>query len=483
MVFRELFLNAHRPAVALLGVMSLMVSLVAAQAQAQTQAQAPSGEEGTPALLLILDASGSMKADDGSGRVKIAASQEALIQMVDALPEGAPVGLRVYGHRVSNAAKDKAEGCLDTELVVPVQALDRRAMKRAIDQVQARGWTPVGASLRAAEQDLPASGERTVVLVSDGIDSCAPPDPCEVARELAQRGTHLKVHTIGFQIDGPAREQLQCIAEATGGTYQDAPDAAALSSQLKQLSTRAIRAFASEGKPVAGGTSFRDAPKLESGLYKDTILPGEELWYAVELQAKQGLVMKATLDRMSNEGGGGMFEVQLINQDLKHLCCGGGGDYRGYETNISERVVSVGVRSGDIGTEESAVNAKQPGTYYVRVTWEANVAPVEAQLELSVEVTGDKKEKGADASVTPPASEPPAVQQGETGQGAGQPAVQQGQTGQGAGQSNRLLLLGLAALGVLVVALAALLVVVLRRKQGGGRPPGMNQRRTERPAV
>jgi hypothetical protein len=61
--------------------------------------------------------------------------------------------------------------------------------------------------------------------------------------------------------------------------------------------------------------------------------------------------------------------------------------------------------------------------------------------------------------------------------------VQQGQTGQGAGQSNRLLLLSLAALGVLVVALSALRVVVLRRKQGGERPPGMNQSRTERPVV
>jgi len=381
MVFRELLLNAHRPAIALLGVMSLVGSLVAAQAQAQ----APS-EEGAPALLLILDSSGSMKADDGSGRVKLAAAKEALNQMVDALPDGAPVGLRVYGHRVSNAAKDKAEGCLDTELIVPVQALDRRAMKSAIERVQARGWTPVGSSLRAAEQDLPASGERTVVLVSDGIDSCAPPDPCDVARELARRGTHLKVHTIGFQIDGQARAQLQCIAEATGGTYQDAPDAAALSSQLKQLSTRAIRAFEAEGKPVSGG-SFRAAPKLESGLYKDTILPGEELWYAVELQAGQGLVLKATLDRMSEKGRGGLFEVRLINPDLKNLCCGGG--FRGYEVNIRQRVVSVGVQSGAIGTEESARTAKKPGTYYVRILWKADVAPVEAPLELSVEVTGE----------------------------------------------------------------------------------------------
>ena len=99
-------MNAHRTAIALLGVMSLVVNPVAAQAQAH----APSSDEKAPALLLILDASGSMKADDGSGRAKVAASKDALNQMVDALPDGAPVGLRVYGHRVSNAAKDKSRG-------------------------------------------------------------------------------------------------------------------------------------------------------------------------------------------------------------------------------------------------------------------------------------------------------------------------------------------------------------------------------------
>ncbi|HLL55718.1 MAG TPA: VWA domain-containing protein [Myxococcaceae bacterium] len=504
MVFRELFLNAHRPAIALLGVMSLVVNLVAAQAQAQApssekeaqaqaqapsseaqaqaQAQAPSSEKEAPALLLILDASGSMKADDGSGRVKIAASKEALNQMVDALPDGAPVGLRVYGHRVSNAAKDKAEGCLDTELIVPVQALDRRAMKSAIARVQARGWTPVGSSLRAAEKDLPASGARTVVLVSDGIDSCAPPDPCDVARELARRGTDLKVHTIGFQIDGQARAQLQCIAEATGGTYQDAPDAAALSSQLKQLSTRAMRAFAAEGKPVSGGSSFRDAPKLESGLYKDTIMPGEELWYAVDLKAGQQLVMKATLDRKSDKGGGGLFEVKLVNPALKGLSSGDGADPRGYEVNIRERVVSVGVQSGTIANKEQYKTVNEPGTYYARIEWKADVAPIEAPLELSVEITGDKK--GADASVTPAATKPPAAQAASvTPAATAPPAGQQGETGQGASRSNRLLLLSVAGLGLLVVILGALLVYALRRKQGQARVAGMDQNRAEPPPV
>jgi Ca-activated chloride channel family protein len=57
---------------------------------------------GTAPLLLIFDSSGSMRGDDGSSRPKIVAAKEALTRLVDELPEGTPVGLRVYGHRVPN---------------------------------------------------------------------------------------------------------------------------------------------------------------------------------------------------------------------------------------------------------------------------------------------------------------------------------------------------------------------------------------------
>jgi Ca-activated chloride channel family protein len=101
-----------------------------------TRSQAPLSEDNASSLLLILDASGSMNSDDGSGQSKIAAAKQALYQVVDSLPEGSQVGLRVYGHRASNSEKDRAAGCRDTELISPVQPLSRRAMKDSIGRTR-----------------------------------------------------------------------------------------------------------------------------------------------------------------------------------------------------------------------------------------------------------------------------------------------------------------------------------------------------------
>src|SRR4051812_50212357 len=53
---------------------------------------------------------------------------------------------------------------------------------------------------------------------------------------------------------------------------------------------------AAQGEPVVGGGSFANAPLLEPGSYRDTILPGERLYYAIRLQAGQQLRVRAKLD-------------------------------------------------------------------------------------------------------------------------------------------------------------------------------------------
>lgn len=132
-----------------------------------------------------------------------------------------------------------------------------------------------------------------------------------------------------------------------------------------------------------GGAAFREAPPLESGLYTDTILANESLWYAVELQENQELVVRATLDRlMQGREVGALFEVQIVSPDLEDLCCG---DARGYHINLENRVVSAGARSGIIGSDESL----PAGTYYIRATCEKCAQHTREQpLELGVEVLG-----------------------------------------------------------------------------------------------
>ncbi|HUG86695.1 MAG TPA: VWA domain-containing protein [Euzebya sp.] len=229
---------------------------------------------GNAPVLLIMDASGSMNADDGSGQPKIEAARQALTTLIDGLPEEATVGLRAYGHRTPNT--DREAGCADTELLVPVGTGNRDQLRAAVSGLQASGFTPIGSSLRAALEDLPPDELRTVVLVSDGIDTCAPPAACEVARQIVAEGVQLRVETVGFQVDAAAAAELQCIAEVTGGTYRPADDAEDLA--------RELRANIPSGTPIEGGPTPAEAVVITPGQYVDVLAYPQQRWYAVRLR-------------------------------------------------------------------------------------------------------------------------------------------------------------------------------------------------------
>jgi hypothetical protein len=267
---------------------------------------------------------------------------------------------------------------------MPVGPLDPDAMKAAIGSYQAKGYTPIGFSLQEGARDLPPEGERTIILVSDGEDTCAPPDPCEVAKGLKAQGIGLKIETVGFQVDPAARTQLQCIATATGGTYRDAPNAGELASGLQQISGRALREYQAHGGAVKGGAAFRDAPILGPGLYTDTLLGREQLWYGVNLQVGQELVVRATLvgspagnpTALEMLRSGGTFKAVFVTPDLQDF-------YTHTESNIGHlghETVSVANRTG--------VVSQRPGTWYVRVFQEDAEVGRPLPLEIEIQVLG-----------------------------------------------------------------------------------------------
>ncbi|MFQ6855128.1 hypothetical protein AAIB46_30220 [Streptomyces sp. 35M1] len=59
------------------------------------------------------------------------------------------------------------------------------------------------------------------------------PSGCAGTR-LARAGVGLRIDTVGFQVNGAAREQLACVAAAGSGRYYDAPDADALTRRLQR---------------------------------------------------------------------------------------------------------------------------------------------------------------------------------------------------------------------------------------------------------
>lgn len=187
---------------------------------AATAAHAQAGD-----AILILDASGSMwgRVD---GQTKISAARRAVDSILAKWRPQDRLGLMAYGHRSKGQ-------CDDIELVVPVGAFDAGRIKAAVRALSPKGKTPIADSLRAAARALRSSENKaTVILVSDGIETCAP-DPCAVAAELKKSGVHFTAHVIGFDVADPvAKSQLQCIARATGGVYLDARNADGLENAL-----------------------------------------------------------------------------------------------------------------------------------------------------------------------------------------------------------------------------------------------------------
>jgi Ca-activated chloride channel family protein len=248
---------------------------------------APPTADRDGSLIMVLDSSGSMAGPDGSGHTRIESARTAVGSVVDSLPDGYPTGLRVYG-------AGKTHGCDDTSSAQPVTALDRAAMKRAVAAVQPKGDTPTALALTKAAADLPAQGRRTILLVSDGESNCGAPKPCDVAAQLAGDGLKLRIDTVGFQVKGAARDELECIARAGHGAYYDAPDAAALARQLVRASQLSADAYRMQGTPVTGGASPAKAAAIGPGQYTDTIGPGETRWYSVALDAASTADLSAT---------------------------------------------------------------------------------------------------------------------------------------------------------------------------------------------
>lgn len=220
-------------------------------------------------MQIVLDASGSMAEPAGDGQSKIQAARSALTTMIDGMPAGAQVGMRVYGATAA-PGKDTAAACSDSQQVVPVGTLDKAAMKQAVNKYAPKGQTPTAYALSQAAKDLGTSGQRSIVLVSDGEATCSP-DPCVTAKELAKQGVDLRVDVIGFKVSSKARKQLSCVSSATGGKYYSASDTSGLTSALKSTKDRALQPFSVSGKKVTGTATSTGAPELAAGRYTDAV--------------------------------------------------------------------------------------------------------------------------------------------------------------------------------------------------------------------
>jgi hypothetical protein len=224
-----------------------------------------------PALRIhvILDCSGSML-EEMEGRAKFDIARDAVMSLVDALPEQAQFGLRVYGHR-KRATEEGASD--DTELLVPMGAVKRDVLQEKLKSLRARGKTPMAKSLmdaigevRGATKDNPI----VVILLTDGGEDSQPRrDPLKAAEEFGKL-ENVRLHVVGFDINRPDwLEQLQGMAERAHGQFLPAQQSAQLQKELKGAVFGMPEGFAiydADGKP-AGTGAFGDSVPLAEGKY------------------------------------------------------------------------------------------------------------------------------------------------------------------------------------------------------------------------
>lgn len=181
-----------------------------------------------PEMVFIFDASGSMSESTG-GETKITAAKNVMKQIVPGLDKNVRVGLIAYGHR-------RKGDCSDIEVLIPPGSTDRDLVLEKTLALKPVGRTPISDAVAMAVEMLRfKENETTIVLVSDGKETCAA-DPCEAVKQLKLTGIKFVLHTVGFTVDKEARKELECMAEAGGGSYFHASDRAALLSAMQTIS-------------------------------------------------------------------------------------------------------------------------------------------------------------------------------------------------------------------------------------------------------
>ncbi len=235
---------------------------------------------GDIAIDLLLDTSGSMLKPLGK-TTKLKAAERALLDLVDELPSGTPVALRTF--------KPKPGTCA-TVLRVPLQPLDRKAMRQTIRGLPARkgSRTPIAKAIEQVPQDLSGSeGHRLVVLVTDGEEDCGG-DPAAAIAALSDAGYTSTVHLIGYALpdDDELQETLAGWAALGGGRFFEAPDRASLAAALEGAFTAPYLVFDAEGQLVAQGLLGDDGVEVDAGVYRVEVLSDPATSYeAVDLKA------------------------------------------------------------------------------------------------------------------------------------------------------------------------------------------------------
>jgi len=253
-----------------------------------------------PLIELIIDASGSMNSHKNlvDGKKKIDVAKKVLTELINSLPTGANVGVRVFGERVKEGDE---YACVDVEVVAPYGPINRKALTDRINAIRPLGTTPIYNALLLSLGDLSEiPGKKIVVILTDGKEECSDPRNLpRLADEAKTLGVDLQLNIVGFALaDKETKEILTAAAEITNGKFYDAQDRTSLAESLrKTFATLSYDVVNSRGETVASGRV--DGPPIEL----------REGAYSAVLQTATGAQQIESIVVVENK----LHEVTLIN--------------------------------------------------------------------------------------------------------------------------------------------------------------------------
>ena len=257
--------TARVPRGPLLGVWATVAGLVLLAVAAAGPVAAVPVPRSSGTVIVAIDVSGSMAAEDVSPN-RLAAAKRAASAFVEAQPANVDVGVVAF-----------EQGALTTAKPAPDHAVALAAIKR----LKVSGGTSLSAAVLASltaitgkpvrlgpQGQVPAIGDwpsATVVVFSDGGDDGPPATRTAAATTAQNAGVHIDtvgvgtaagttVEADGFQVRTALDTgTLQALSRTTGGAYHPASDAAALDGVASSIDLRLT--VADQDLPLAGGVT------------------------------------------------------------------------------------------------------------------------------------------------------------------------------------------------------------------------------------
>ena len=262
------------------------------------------------AVEIVVDASKSMWGQI-YGRSKMEIAKTTLEEVSYWLPDDIDLALRAYG----NSSPSERNNCADSSLLVPFREQNREYVRQAIAGLRPTGQTPIAYALNQAAADFGASqNDRTLVLVSDGIESCGG-DPVTAAYGLREQG--IVVHLIGFGLGSAADEDaasLQAIANASGGRYVTAGSAEELKAALAETVATSFSVYRGDTEVAGGSLGSSGVMVLPEGDYRVQLHSSPPVEAQVRLAPRDSVTL--TLEK-----SGGMVSPFEQRAELPHTSC------------------------------------------------------------------------------------------------------------------------------------------------------------------